>query len=64
MASGGRRPGSGRKKEPLKMVSVRIHEDTVKVLNTLSNDLGISKGKVVDHIVRWYVEDSRKEGRL
>ena len=62
MASGGRRPGSGRKKEPLKMVSVRIHEDTVKVLDSLSKDMELSKGKVIDHLVRWYVEDTEKEG--
>lgn len=61
---GGARPGAGRRPEELKTVTFYLSPETSDRITSLSKDMGISKGKVVDYIVRWYVEDSRKEGRL
>lgn len=59
---GGARPGAGRPSEDLKAITIYVSPDTVSRLDSLSGDLGISKGKVVDSLVKWYAEDSNKEG--
>lgn len=59
---GGARPGAGRPSEDLKAITIYVSPDTVSRLDSLSKELGISKGKVVDSLMKWYVEDSDREG--
>lgn len=58
---GGRRSGSGRKKEKTKALTIRVSEATADIIKKQSEELGISQGKVVDLMVRQYVE-SIEEG--
>lgn len=61
MSRGGARSGSGRPEENLVSVCLYIEKETRDELSGLSSDLGISRGKVVDLLVRWYSEDCRKD---
>lgn len=40
----------------------RVDPETMEHIKRLAEDCGMSRGEVIDHIVRWYVEDSRREG--
>lgn len=64
MPSGGARRGAGRPKESLVPVCLYIDKETRDEITRLSSDLGISRGKVVDLLVRWHSEDCRKDAGL
>lgn len=64
MSSGGARRGAGRPGESLVSVCLYIEKETRNELSGLSEDLGISRGKVVDLLVRWYSQDCRKDAGL
>lgn len=64
MPRGGARSGAGRPEESLVTVCLYIEKETRDELSGLSSDLGISRGKVVDLLVRWYSEDCRKDAGL
>ena len=64
MPSGGARRGAGRPNESLVPVCLYIDKETRDELTRLSSDLGISHGKVVDLLVRWYSEDCRNDAGL
>ena len=40
----------------------RVDPKTMTHIKRLAEDCGMSRGEVIDHVIRWYVEDSRKEG--
>ena len=39
----------------------RVNSDTMSQIKQLSEDCGMSRGEVIDHIVKWYVESCKKE---
>lgn len=62
---GGFRPGSGAKRlGDQKRVNFvcRVDPGTMNRIKQLSEDCGMSRGEVIDRIIKWYVEDSNKEG--
>ena len=38
----------------------RVDPETMSHIKALSEDCGLSRGEVIDHLVRWYVEDCEK----
>lgn len=63
---GGKREGAGRKPrgtERRVTFSCRVRPDTLRAVTELSADTGIGRGETVDLLVRWFLEDSRMEGR-
>lgn len=58
---GGARPGAGRRPEDLKVVTFYLAPETSDRITALSKNMGISKGKVVDRIVRWYLESEERQ---
>lgn len=40
----------------------RVDPETMAQIRQLSEDCGLSRGEVIDHVVKWYVENSEKEG--
>lgn len=61
MTWGGSRSGAGRPRADYVAVTIYISHETNNEISRLASDLGMSKGKVVDLLVRWYDEDCRKE---
>lgn len=61
MSRGGARnypKGSG-KRETL---VCRVDPETMAQIRQLAEDCGMSRGEVIDHVIKWYAEDSEKEG--
>ena len=50
--------GSGRRKT----LVCRVDPDTMSWIRQLSEDCGMSRGEVIDHVIKWYVENGKKEG--
>lgn len=46
-----------------KTLTCRIDPETMAAIDRLAEDLGISKGKVIDEIVKAYIEQCEEEGR-
>lgn len=60
MSRGGARnypKGSG-KRETL---VCRVDPETMNCIKQLAEDCGMSRGEVIDHVIKWYVESSEKE---
>ena len=62
---GGARKGAGAKPLPecvkRQTFMCRVKPDTLTHIKSLSTDIGISRGEVIDHIVKWFIEESGKE---
>lgn len=47
--------------ENTRRIICRVSPETYTTIESLSHDLGISKGKVIDEMVKAYVEQCEKE---
>ena len=45
------------------ILACRVDPETMTQIRQLSEDCGMSRGEVIDHVIKWYVESSKKEGR-
>lgn len=43
------------------MLTCRIDPETMSWIKQLAEDCGMSRGEVIDHVIKWYVESSEKE---
>lgn len=44
------------------MLTCRVDPETMSWIRQLAEDCGMSRGEVIDHVIKWYVENSEKEG--
>lgn len=39
----------------------RVDPLTMELIRRLSEDCGLSRGEVIDNLVKWYIDDAKKE---
>ena len=65
MPSGGKRENAGRKSisRDIKRVTlaIRLPPDIAEAVERLADDAGMSKGRLVECLVSWFIEDCEKE---
>lgn len=61
MASGGARPGAGRKRSPRQTVSVcwRLSSDAIDWLKTMADEQGVTPGEIIDELIKSFEETNR-----